>query len=50
MAGAPIAGVEDLVKLRADLYRFDFSLGDEEGEWKLTGAVWRRATAKDFLE
>lgn len=50
MAGTPIPGIEELARIRADLYRFDFSLGDEgSGDWKVTRADWRRATADDFL-
>jgi hypothetical protein len=50
MAGTPIPDIEELARIRADLYRFDFSLGDEgSGDWRVTRAAWRRATADDFL-
>jgi hypothetical protein len=49
MAGTPILGVEHLAGIRADLYRFDFELADEDGEWRVTGATWRRARPHDFL-
>jgi hypothetical protein len=50
MAGSRIAGVEELARLRADLYRFDFTLADEDiGDWKVTKAEWRRAEKTDFF-
>jgi hypothetical protein len=50
MAGTPIPGIDELPRVRADLYRFDFSLGDEgSGDWRVTRAAWRRASADDFL-
>ena len=50
MGGAPILGVDELARVRADLYRFDFDLADEgAGSWRVTRAAWRRATADDFL-
>ncbi len=48
-ASTPIGGVEQLLGLRADLHRFDLRLGrDEEGEWRLLSATWRRARLEDF--
>ena len=50
MAGTPILIVDDLARVRADLYRFDFELADEgDGDWRVTRAAWRRATPDDFL-
>ena len=50
MAGTPILIVDDLARVRADLYRFDFELADEgDGDWRVTRAAWRRATPEDFL-
>ncbi len=50
MAGRPIAGPEELGGLRADLYRFEFSLAQEDGSnWRVTRASWRPAAASDFL-
>jgi hypothetical protein len=50
MAGSRISGVEELARLRADLYRFDFKLADEGvGDWKVTEAEWRRAQREDFF-
>ena len=48
MGGTPILVVDDLARVRADLYRFDFDLADE-GDWRVTRAAWRRATPDDFL-
>jgi len=49
MAGTPILGVDQLAGMRADLYRFGFALVDEDDEWRVTGATWRRARPHDFL-
>lgn len=50
MTAKPVADVEELERLRADLHRFDLSLAREEsGEWKVTRAEWRRAEFADFL-
>jgi hypothetical protein len=50
MAGRPIPDVDALTGLRADLYCFDFRLG-EGGEhgWLVTRAAWRPAEIADFL-
>jgi hypothetical protein len=50
MAGRPIPDVDALTRLRADLYRFDFRLGEGgESGWLVTGAAWRPAETADFL-
>ena len=49
MAGRPIKTAEELAGLRADFYRFEFTLAEEDKEWRVTGAAWRRAEATDFL-
>ena len=49
-AGQPIRGTEELVALRADLFRFDITLADKgKDNWKVTRAQWRRVELKDFL-
>lgn len=49
MAGTPIAGPEALRGLRADLYRFDLRLGEEQdGAWRVRSAQWRPAGVDDF--
>lgn len=49
-AGQPIPGTEDLLRVRADLFRFDITLADKgKGDWKVIRAQWRRVELKDFL-
>jgi hypothetical protein len=48
MAGAPIDGPDALLALRADLYRFDFDLAEEDGDWRIRSAQWRPAAVEDF--
>jgi len=43
MTGVPVASVQALVALKADLYRFDLALLAADGEWLISGADWRRA-------
>ncbi|MCP4040884.1 MAG: hypothetical protein GY731_02860 [Gammaproteobacteria bacterium] len=49
MAGTPVVDAKALLNIRADLFRFDFRLRKEEGDWQLTGAAWRPARKEDFL-
>lgn len=49
MAGGPIADVDSLTRLRADLYRFDFALEEIGKSWRVSRAAWRPAEARDFL-
>ncbi len=48
MAGRPIPSADDLPSLRADLYRFDLTLVDERGTWRVTKSAWRPAVLRDF--
>jgi hypothetical protein len=48
MAGTEIEGPEALIALRADLYRFELSLADEDGVWRVRSADWRPASVDDF--
>jgi hypothetical protein len=48
MAGSPIEGPEALLSLRADLYRFELWLRDEDGDWRVSSAAWRPAEVEDF--
>jgi len=48
LAGQPIRGPAALPELRADLYRFAFTLRDEGGDWRVTSAEWHPATLADF--
>jgi len=48
MAAQPVASVDELERLRADLFRFEITFVDEGGEWRAIGAEWRRAEFVDF--
>lgn len=48
MAGHPIGGASALAELRADLYRFDFSLRREGDTWRVVAASWAPAAGDDF--
>jgi DNA-binding GntR family transcriptional regulator len=49
MAGVPIATPEALVGLRADLYRFELRLREEDdGAWRVVSADWHPARVEDF--
>ena len=50
MTGRLVGGTDSLSDFRADLYRFDLELAKEGGDWKLTGAEWRRAEQQDLLD
>ena len=49
MAGQPIAGAQELERLRADLHRFEITFVRENKEWKVIRAEWRRAEVGDFI-
>ncbi len=49
MAGQPMAGAEDVARLRADLHRFEITLVREDRDWKVVRAEWRRAEPGDFF-
>jgi hypothetical protein len=49
MAGVPIPSPEALIGLRADLYRFELRLREEEdGAWRVVSADWHPAVLDDF--
>jgi hypothetical protein len=49
LAGRPIPDAEALATVRADLYRFDVTLREEEpGTWRVVSAAWQPATLADF--
>jgi len=50
MAGRPLGDVSQLPLVRADLYRIELELTEVEGEWRVTGGAWRKASSRDFLE
>lgn len=49
MAGVPIASVQDLATLRADLHRFEIDIALESKEWRVQRAAWRRAEVGEFF-
>ncbi len=49
LAASPIENVGAIPDLHADLYRFDWQLAEEDGEWRVTGAEWRRAGPQEML-
>ncbi len=49
MASTAIPDADVLATVRADLYRFDVTLREEEpGTWQVTSARWRPAALDDF--
>jgi hypothetical protein len=48
MAGQPVANVDELERLRADLFRFEITFVKEGGDWRAVSAEWRRAEFTDF--
>lgn len=48
LAGTPIRDPSALLGVRADLYRFDVRLRDEDEEWRVTSADWQPASVADF--
>jgi len=49
LASVPSGVVPDLKKLSADVYRFDLTMVDEEGSWRVVRAAWAPATVKDLI-
>jgi hypothetical protein len=50
MAGRPISKSKDLLRFRADLYRFEIGLAaDAKGRWKAIQCQWQQALPRDFL-
>ena len=47
MAGRPIAGVDQLSSLNADLYHVFASVAEDDDEWKITSARWARGWEPD---
>jgi len=48
MAGRAIEGFDQVSRLRADMYRIDFSVAAQEPKaWKVTTAEWRPAQMED---
>ena len=42
MTGVPVDSLEALISLKADLYRFDLGLVEEDGDWRILSSRWER--------
>ena len=49
LAGAPMAGPEDLARLKADLFRFDLELADLGDGFQVTGGLWQPVGLDELL-
>lgn len=49
MASVPSQTLSDLLRSRADVYRFDLVFVDEDGTWRVRSATWRPAGPQDLL-
>lgn len=49
MAGVPIASVQELATVRADLHRFEIDFVLENKQWRVQRAVWRRTEVGEFF-
>ena len=49
MAGTPIESTESLIGLKADMHRFELNMVENDGDWLVKSAEWRRAKPDDFL-
>ena len=48
MAGVPVESIDALVTVKANLYRFDIRLLEEQGQWRVINTEWREASVADF--
>jgi hypothetical protein len=49
MAAQPVKRAEELERLRANLYRFEFRFAREGDQWRVVSAEWRPAEFIEFL-
>jgi hypothetical protein len=49
MAGRPIADASQLAAFRANVYRFQLTLMDEDSEWRVLHAQWQTAEPTDLI-
>ncbi len=49
MAGQPVKSAQELERVRANLYRFEFTWAREADQWRVWRAEWRPAEIGDFL-
>ena len=49
MAARPLTDAAQLATFRANLYRFNLVLADEDSQWRVIRAQWRPAEPSDFV-
>lgn len=49
MTARPVLNAEELAERQADLHRFELTLAEEQGQWRVLQAVWRRAELSDWV-
>ena len=49
LAGTGFSTAEELIKLSADIYRFDFTFVREGKDWRIARAAWRPADPSDLF-
>jgi len=49
LAGSPAASADELARLRADVYKVDLDLAQEDGAWRVVWAQWRPTAPADLL-
>lgn len=42
MNGVPVESIDALISLKADLYRFELGLVEQDGEWRVMRSRWER--------
>ena len=42
MTGVPVESIDALISLKADMYRFDLGLVEQDGEWRVIRSRWER--------
>jgi len=49
LTGRPVSRPSELREVRADVYRIDLELRDEDGTWRVSRADWQRSTLDDLM-
>ncbi len=49
LAGSTLAGEADVARLRADVWKIDLDLEEEDGDWRVVWAQWRPTAPADLL-
>jgi len=50
MTGTQVDSAEQLLLLKASIYRFDLDLRKEDDQWMISSAAWQRIQAREFLD